>query len=294
MAGEGEDIVLVHNNGEEERDGDGVLQQNQAGQAGGRGGVADQGAARRDDPDHLHWMPQPRLPRFDGSGPVDEFVEEVHRVVDAYKMRPAISLELILRHLDGQARREVLSMGPEERLDIWKVTGHLSRTFGDRRHRVHLLEEFNQRRQRPGESVLEFAHDLQALARKLNTSAPGSVSDNDLRDRFAERIANPSLRRELRRMRSANTEIKLGALKDAALQFLQDEAEEEVAHIQSHSAQPAPIATDPRIDQLTKVVAELAAIVNGQTQRRSRGCFNCGELDHIKRNCPTMKKKGGN
>lgn len=94
-------------------------------------------------------------------------------------------------------------------------------------------------------------------------------------------------------MRAATPEIKLGALKDATLQFLQDEAEEEVAHVQSHSAQP--VVTDPRLDQLTKAVAELAAIVNNQAQRRNQGCYHCGESGHFKRNCPTLRKKqGGN
>jgi hypothetical protein len=62
-------------------------------------------------------MPQPRIPKFSGEGDFTEFHEEAERVLEAYTLPPKIAVELLLRSLEGQARKEVLSLTKEARDD---------------------------------------------------------------------------------------------------------------------------------------------------------------------------------
>ena len=55
-------------------------------------------------------MPSPRLPKVSGQlgdGPVEDFIAEAERIIEAYDLEGQLAVELLLKHLDGQARREV-------------------------------------------------------------------------------------------------------------------------------------------------------------------------------------------
>ena len=58
---------------------------------------------------HTPWMPPPRLPKFTGEpgdGLVEDFIAEAERIIEAYDLidlQGQLAVELLLRHLDGQA-----------------------------------------------------------------------------------------------------------------------------------------------------------------------------------------------
>ena len=55
---------------------------------------------------HAPWMPPPRLPKFSGElgdGPVVDFIAEAQRIIAAYDLEGQLAVELLLKHLDGQA-----------------------------------------------------------------------------------------------------------------------------------------------------------------------------------------------
>ena len=83
---------------------------------------------------HAPWMPPPRLPKFSGElgdGPVEDFIAEAERIIAAYDLEGQLAVELLLKHLDGQARREVLAQAPAARAIAGDVLGLLREAFGD-------------------------------------------------------------------------------------------------------------------------------------------------------------------
>ena len=105
-------------------------------------------------------MPPPRLPKVSGElgdGPVEDFFAEPERIIAAYDLEGRLAVELLLKHLDGQARREVLAQAPAARAIAGDVLGLLREAFGDQRPLTQLLTAFHCRQQRPAETVLEFA-----------------------------------------------------------------------------------------------------------------------------------------
>ena len=51
-------------------------------------------------------MPPPRLPKFSGElgdGLVVDFIAEAQRIIAAYDLEGQLAVELLLKHLDGQA-----------------------------------------------------------------------------------------------------------------------------------------------------------------------------------------------
>ena len=79
-----------------------------------------------------NWLPPPRLPRFSGEvgdSSIGDFVTEARRVLEAYQLPGAIAAEFLLRNLEGQARKEVLSLPAEERRKGEKILEHLQKNF---------------------------------------------------------------------------------------------------------------------------------------------------------------------
>jgi hypothetical protein len=74
------------------------------------------------------WMPQPRIPKFSGDQDWQEFHGEAERVLEAYTFPPKIAVEFLLRSLEGQARKEVLSLATESRDTTEKIPTPLRRS----------------------------------------------------------------------------------------------------------------------------------------------------------------------
>ena len=78
-------------------------------------------------------MPQPRLPIFSGElggGLVEDFIAETERIIEAYDLEGQLAVELLLKHLDGQARHEVFAQAPAARAIAGDVLGLLQEAFG--------------------------------------------------------------------------------------------------------------------------------------------------------------------
>lgn len=244
---------------------------------------------RRDqDPVQQHWMPQPRIPKFSGEEDWMLFDEEANRVLEAYTLPPKIAVELLLRSLEGQARKEVLSLEKGSRDTTEKILTHLQEVYGEKRSKITLLEEFNQRRQLPGESVLTYCHALQNLAARVNGKVPDSVKDKDVRDRFIERLSDLSLRRELRKLRAADNDITLQKVRQEAMQWQEEEEEEvpvrvEQQHLQQQSTTDRLVQVISEMEKRLEQKLEAAAKPHNPSVRR---CYKCNKTGHFRRECP--------
>jgi hypothetical protein len=237
------------------------------------------------------WIPQPRIPKFSGDQDWQEFHGEAKRVLEAYTFPPKIAVEFLLRSLEGQARKEVLSLAKESRDTTEKILRHLQEVYGEKRSKVVLQEEFNNRRQQQGESVISFCHALQELAARVNAKAENTSKDVDVRDRFIERVSDTNHRRELPKLRVADPAVTLQKVHQEALQWQLDE-EEEVptsARLDAQHLQQPPDVEEKLASMLSGLLQDMEqrldqkmAKVTKPSVRSERRCYKCNKPGHFK------------
>lgn len=153
------------------------------------------------------YLPRERhIPPFTGEfvkdgRSVDEFIEEVERVLRAREQSPAEQLDYVFSLLRGPALDEVrLCRGHEARRpsDLFRF---LQEAFGEKRSATQLLQAFYLRGQAEGESLRDFSHALSQLLNSFMKVSPGALADEHavLRDQFVEGLRDTSLKRELRK-----------------------------------------------------------------------------------------------
>ncbi|XP_076472839.1 uncharacterized protein LOC143302180 [Babylonia areolata] len=264
------------------------------------------------------WWAPPKLPHFSGEsadGPAEDFIAEVSRVLEAYRIANPVAVDFIIRHLQGKARREVLAYTGDEINTPQKVLEILRRTFGDSRPLTGLMSAFHGRRQAPGQSVLEFAQELRNMEARINERDGDDVSAEMLRDRFIEGLTSAPLKRELRRLVRERDSTTFCTIRDEALRWTREEGEPEDAMpaVFQHQLVPQP---SPEVMELRRQLASLTESVQAmqtamatlqertvpgpspvalprsttQAPVNDGRCYYCQKLGHIKRDCRKRKR----
>lgn len=133
---------------------------------------------------------------------VDEFIDEVERVIRVRGLNTDDQVDFILSHLRGSALDEVkLRMGGETKQPS-DLFSYLRGAFREKRTTPQLLHAFYARRQLEGEDFRDFSHALSQLLNSALQQSHNAVSDPQLalRDQFIEGIRDTTLRRELRKL----------------------------------------------------------------------------------------------
>jgi hypothetical protein len=162
-----------------------------------------------------------------------------------------------------------------------KLTGQ----FGCSLSCYRAMEEFEERRRRPNESLRELAYNLKLLHLRGRPDDSVEAREKDVKFRLM-RLLSPAVRDALLKHHDADS-CSLTATIDRAARL-------------ELVSRPAPAATtsaavtveDDRIRQLEAQVQQLAASVRsgssgkGMRQKDLIKCFTCGEPGHIARRCP--------
>lgn len=138
-------------------------------------------------------------PAKDGCS-VEEFIEEVDRVIRARGQSPEDGVVIILSLLRGSGLEEVRLCGePKTPGELFTL---LQEAYAEKRSVAQLLQAFYSRHQREGEDLQEFSHALSQVLRLALRQSPDAVSHakTAVRDQFIEGVRDSSLRRELRKM----------------------------------------------------------------------------------------------
>lgn len=162
---------------------------------------------------------------------VEEFIEEVERVIRTREQTTEEQCDFILSLLRGPALEEVrLCMGVRS-VEPSDIFSFLQNAFGERRSVAQLLQSFYNRKQADGEDLRDYSHALSQILSSVVKQSTNAVPDEKtvLRDQFIEGLRHVPLRRELRKMVRERPDSSLLDVRNEALLW-------EMEDNRSHSA----------------------------------------------------------
>lgn len=162
---------------------------------------------------------------------VEEFIEEVERVIRTREQTTEEKCDFILSLLRGPALEEVrLCMGNRS-VGSSDLFSFLRNAFGERRSVAQLLQSFYNRKQADGEDLRDYSHALSQILSSVVKQSTNAVPDEKtvLRDQFIEGLRHVPLRRELRKMVRERPDSSLLDVRNEALLW-------EMEDNRSHSA----------------------------------------------------------
>lgn len=222
---------------------------------------------------------------------IDEFIEELERVIRVRGLSREDQVDFILSHLRGSALDEVkLCLGGDDVAprDLFVC---LRDAFREKRTTPQLLHAFYSRKQLEGEDLREYSHALSTMLNAALQQSSKAVPDVQLtlRDQFIEGVGDSALRRELRKLVRDRPRATLFDVREEALMWCAEEQQPRKASTaKSHylvgiegGAGSTKMATSPSED-LHAVLKEVVTVVAQQGKAIS-------ELTNAVRNLTTQR-----
>lgn len=170
----------------------------------------------------------PWVPKFKGTGSNTSFMEwkqQIQAMLRAQAWTSEQRCDFLLSALEGDARREVVILEPEDRSTPELIFRHLEELFGDKISIALLRSMFFDCRQRPGETVRAFMLRLRELAQRLQRRDPRGLEQVDrlLRDQFLLGMYEGDLRQELKRQVRRDPDLTFDQVRREALYQEEDQ-----------------------------------------------------------------------
>lgn len=146
-----------------------------------------------------------KIPKFSGkldrveSPTLEEWIELMENHIQL-KPTEKERVNCVYNHLEGAARIEVKYLPEQERETVNGIFSILREVYGCSHSAISLQRRFYNRKQRNGESLLDYSHALMSLMDQI-VQADEQVepkSQRDLRDQFCEGVRDQSLSVRLR------------------------------------------------------------------------------------------------
>lgn len=133
---------------------------------------------------------------------VEEFIEEVERVLRSREQTTDEQCDHILSLLRGPALEEVRLCMRGQTVTPHDLYSYLRNAFGERRSTTQLMQSFYNRKQADGEDLRDYSHALSQILSSIVKQSSNVIPNekNVLRDQFIEGLRDSALRRELRKM----------------------------------------------------------------------------------------------
>lgn len=160
-----------------------------------------------------------KVTKFNGDGDVIDWTREILDYVNTRFDTDAVKVDYIVDHLEGKAKKEIKYRLLGVTSNAEDVTEMLIDTFGDRDKAVRLQQTFYSRIQRADETTEDYAYALTDLIIKMTNVGVklAYTTDQILKERFADGVADPSLGRELNRLNTESATLKFHELRKKAL-----------------------------------------------------------------------------
>lgn len=260
-----------------------------------------------------------QIRRFGGDEGFDEWMCDLQSLLaDRPHQTPKEKLQTIIKYTHGAARMELVSRDDVQTAeDAFQA---LRSVFGDVGSQASQKRKFFSRVQKHGETLIEYSHEL---IRLLDTWKGLGKRDREetLTSQFIEGVTDSDLRRELHR-RSRERPESFVSLRDWAVQWDRQGSSgrrtcnRAEVHEQGAANNPSMALILEALQKQSQLVTTLITQQEEQNrtlnrlltqpvrwggqsrqqsqgqqsrQRRTTGCFQCGAMDHFKRDCPQIQ-----
>ncbi|CAB4011553.1 Retrovirus-related Pol poly from transposon 412 [Paramuricea clavata] len=249
---------------------------------------------------------------FDGTTLWESYYAQFEIVAQLNKWNDFQKAAYLATSLKGPALAVLGNLAPEERQNLDVLVVALKNRFGTS-HQTELSRmKFKNRIKQKDESLPEMAEDIERLCRLAYPDAPPTLRDVLARDQFVDALTDEDTRLRIKQERPKSLRkaleagLELESFQIAARQRLKVSRETELLR----AARPS--GTEQKEQrkynqleegklEMTKILERLersmklcldGVLAAVKVQRRSPkkpGCWNCGDLNHIRRNCPKTR-----
>ena len=266
-------------------------------------------------------LPAVKLSKFRGAPQrseelsIREWLDEYDDYCKYYKLDRSERAQVLVAHLVGPAKDEILCRDSEVREDEMKVRKVLQSRFGRLESVQTLTSELHNRAQQDGESLADFSGCLIRLYDRMEAASDGDekkalklLRDSTLKERFIKGVRDKQIQRELRRVAVTSSEQSFLGMRETVLELFQDVDSSptriKVRECEVEAARAATTIEEPSLrgeianlkETLCEVVQTLQSLKQGSNSRQgfnSRNemkCYNCGKSGHLRKDCDVPVK----
>ena len=246
---------------------------------------------------------------------VGEWISKVEAAFRAWRTPDDQKVEVILHHLAGDARREIIVLPSEQQKSAKHIFSTLKGLYGEKDTIASLLGRLHSRRQKSGETTRQYALALQEIGGRIESSKPDFVKNVDdlLCSCFVEGLRQGQVRVAVSRHWRQSQPMGFADLKKEADKIEEEEeagtgGEREQASVYAMHQTPPPATKtqDPIVQQLIAEMKSLRTTVSQLSEKVAQRnaperkpmrnpnwdesgrprCFNCRRFGHLARDCP--------